>query len=152
MCGNGERTGNVDVVTLAMNLYTQGVDPRLDFSNINAVAHCAEFCNQLPIHPRHPYVGDLVFTAFSGSPQDGIKKGLAALDPNGIWDVPYLPIDPSDLGRTYEPTIRVNSQSGKDGVPYLLERDCHPVLPRRRQIEFSRVVQTAADSTGKELS
>jgi 2-isopropylmalate synthase len=150
--GNGERTGNVDVVTLAMNLYTQGVDPQLDFSNINAVAHCAEFCNQLPIHPRHPYVGDLVFTAFSGSHQDAIKKGLAALDTNGVWEVPYLPIDPSDLGRSYESIIRVNSQSGKGGVAYLLERDYQLVLPRRLQIEFSRVVQSAADTTGKELS
>ena len=150
--GNGERTGNVDVVTLAMNLYTQGVDPKLDFSNINAVAHCAEACNQLPIHPRHPYVGDLVFTAFSGSHQDAIKKGLAALDPQGAWEVPYLPIDPSDLGRSYESIIRVNSQSGKGGVAYLLERDYQLVLPRRLQIEFSRVVQSAADTTGKELS
>ena len=150
--GNGERTGNVDVVTLAMNLYTQGVDPKLDFSNINAVAHCAEACTQLPIHPRHPYVGDLVFTAFSGSHQDAIKKGLAALDPSGIWEVPYLPIDPSDLGRTYESIIRVNSQSGKGGVAYLLERDYQLVLPRRLQIEFSRVVQETADTTGKELS
>ena len=150
--GNGERTGNVDIVTLAMNLYTQGVDPGLDFSNINAVAHCAEVCTQLPIHPRHPYVGDLVFTAFSGSHQDAIKKGLAALDPNGVWEVPYLPIDPSDLGRSYESIIRVNSQSGKGGVAYLLERDYQLVLPRRLQIEFSRVVQSAADTTGKELS
>jgi 2-isopropylmalate synthase len=150
--GNGERTGNVDIVTLAMNLYTQGVDPRLDFSNINAIAHCAEACTQLPIHPRHPYVGDLVFTAFSGSHQDAIKKGLAALDPNGIWEVPYLPIDPSDLGRSYESIIRVNSQSGKGGVAYLLERDYQLVLPRRLQIEFSRVVQAAADTSGKELS
>ena len=150
--GNGERTGNVDVVTLAMNLYTQGVDPQLDFSNINAVAHCAEACTQLPIHPRHPYVGDLVFTAFSGSHQDAIKKGLAALDPQGVWEVPYLPIDPSDLGRSYESIIRVNSQSGKGGVAYLLERDYQLVLPRRLQIEFSRVVQSAADTTGKELS
>ena len=150
--GNGERTGNVDVVTLAMNLYTQGVDPQLDFSNINAVAHCAEACNQLPIHPRHPYVGDLVFTAFSGSHQDAIKKGLAALAANAIWDVPYLPIDPSDLGRSYESIIRVNSQSGKGGVAYLLERDYQLVLPRRLQIEFSRVVQATTDTTGKELS
>jgi 2-isopropylmalate synthase len=150
--GNGERTGNVDVVTLAMNLYTQGVDPQLDFSNINAVAHCAEACNQLPIHPRHPYVGDLVFTAFSGSHQDAIKKGLAALDANAIWDVPYLPIDPSDLGRSYASIIRVNSQSGKGGVAYLLERDYQLVLPRRLQIEFSRVVQATTDTTGKELS
>jgi 2-isopropylmalate synthase len=150
--GNGERTGNVDVVTLAMNLYTQGVDPKLDFSNINAIAHCAESCTQLPIHPRHPYVGDLVFTAFSGSHQDAIKKGLAALDPQGVWEVPYLPIDPSDLGRSYESIIRVNSQSGKGGVAYLLERDYQLVLPRRLQIEFSRVVQAAADTTGKELT
>ncbi|MEP7243006.1 MAG: 2-isopropylmalate synthase [Gammaproteobacteria bacterium] len=150
--GNGERTGNVDIVTLALNLYTQGVDPGLDFSNINAVARCAEACNQLPIHPRHPYVGDLVFTAFSGSHQDAIKKGLAALAPEGIWEVPYLPIDPSDLGRSYESIIRVNSQSGKGGVAYLLERDYQLTLPRRLQIEFSRVVQEAADATGKELA
>jgi len=150
--GNGERTGNVDVVTLAMNLYTQGVDPKLDFSNINAIARCVESCTQLPIHPRHPYVGDLVFTAFSGSHQDAIKKGLAAREAAGAWDVPYLPIDPSDLGRSYESIIRVNSQSGKGGVAYLLERDYQLVLPRRLQIEFSRVVQAAADTTGKELS
>jgi 2-isopropylmalate synthase len=150
--GNGERTGNVDIVTLALNMYTQGISPNLDFSDINAVARCAEFCNQLPIHPRHPYVGDLVFTAFSGSHQDAIKKGLAALEPAGIWDVPYLPIDPADVGRSYESIIRVNSQSGKGGVAYLLERDYQLVLPRRLQIEFSRVVQQAADSSGKELS
>ncbi len=150
--GNGERTGNVDIVTVALNLYTQGVDPGLDFSNINAVARCAEACTQLPIHPRHPYVGDLVFTAFSGSHQDAIKKGLAALEPDGPWEVPYLPIDPSDLGRSYESIIRVNSQSGKGGVAYLLERDYQLVLPRRLQIEFSRVVQEAADATGKELA
>jgi 2-isopropylmalate synthase len=150
--GNGERTGNVDIVTLALNMYTQGISPNLDFSDINAVARCAEFCNQLPIHPRHPYVGDLVFTAFSGSHQDAIKKGLAALEPAGPWDVPYLPIDPADVGRSYESIIRVNSQSGKGGVAYLLERDYQLVLPRRLQIEFSRVVQRAADSSGKELS
>jgi len=150
--GNGERTGNVDIVNLALNLYTQGVDPGLDFSNINAIARCAESCTQLPIHPRHPYVGDLVFTAFSGSHQDAIKKGLAALEPNGLWEVPYLPIDPADLGRSYESIIRVNSQSGKGGVAYLLERDYQLVLPRRLQIEFSRVVQDAADATGKELA
>ncbi|MDB6090321.1 MAG: 2-isopropylmalate synthase, partial [Gammaproteobacteria bacterium] len=150
--GNGERTGNVDIVTLALNLYTQGVAPGLDFSNINAIAHCAEACTQLPIHPRHPYVGDLVFTAFSGSHQDAIKKGLAARDAAGVWDVPYLPIDPSDLGRSYESIIRVNSQSGKGGVAYLLERDYQLVLPRRLQIEFSRVVQAAADTSGKELT
>jgi len=150
--GNGERTGNVDIVTLALNLYTQGVDPRLDFSNINAIARCAEACTQLPIHPRHPYVGDLVFTAFSGSHQDAIKKGLAALEPGGVWEVPYLPIDPSDLGRSYDSIIRVNSQSGKGGVAYLLEREYELTLPRRLQIEFSRVVQEAADTSGKELT
>src|ERR1700761_3341274 len=150
--GNGERTGNVDIVTLALNLYTQGVKPGLDFSNINEVARCAEACNQLPIHPRHPYVGDLVFTAFSGSHQDAIKKGFAALKPGALWDVPYLPIDPQDLGRTYDSIIRVNSQSGKGGVAYLLERDHQYVLPRRLQIEFSQVVQAAADATGKELT
>jgi len=150
--GNGERTGNVDVVTLALNLYTQGVDPKLDFSNINEAARCAEGCNQLPIHPRHPYVGDLVFTAFSGSHQDAIKKGLAARAAGDLWDVPYLPIDPSDLGRSYDSIIRVNSQSGKGGVAYLLERDYQLVMPRRLQIEFSQVVQAAADITGKELT
>jgi 2-isopropylmalate synthase len=150
--GNGERTGNVDVVTLALNLYTQGIDPRLDFSNINEAARCAEGCNQLPIHPRHPYVGDLVFTAFSGSHQDAIKKGLAARTEGELWDVPYLPIDPSDLGRSYDSIIRVNSQSGKGGVAYLLERDFQLVMPRRLQIEFSQVVQAAADITGKELT
>jgi 2-isopropylmalate synthase len=150
--GNGERTGNVDIVTLAMNLYTQGVHPGLDFSNINEAARCVEDCNQLPIHPRHPYVGDLVFTAFSGSHQDAIKKGLAARANGGVWEVPYLPIDPRDLGRTYESVIRVNSQSGKGGIAYLLERDYGLVLPRRLQIEFSRVVQEVTDATGKELS
>src|SRR5450631_1216766 len=150
--GNGERTGNVDVVTLALNLYTQGIDPALDLSNINEIARGAESCNQLPIHPRHPYVGDLVFTAFSGSHQDAIKKGLAARAGGDLWDVPYLPIDPADLGRSYDSIIRVNSQSGKGGVAYLLERDYQLVMPRRLQIEFSQVVQAAADITGKELS
>jgi 2-isopropylmalate synthase len=150
--GNGERTGNVDIVTLALNLYTQGIDPKLDFSNINEAARCAEACNQLPIHPRHPYVGDLVFTAFSGSHQDAIKKGLAARAEGDLWDVPYLPIDPSDVGRSYDSIIRVNSQSGKGGVAYLLERDYQLVMPRRLQIEFSQVVQSAADITGKELT
>jgi 2-isopropylmalate synthase len=150
--GNGERTGNVDLVTLALNLYTQGIDPALDFSNINEAARCAETCNQLPIHPRHPYVGDLVFTAFSGSHQDAIKKGLAARADTDIWDVPYLPVDPSDLGRSYDSIIRVNSQSGKGGVAYLLERDFQLIMPRRLQIEFSQVVQARADITGKELS
>src|SRR5476651_1668045 len=150
--GNGERTGNVDIVTLALNLYSQGIDPKLNFSNINETARCAEACNQLPIHPRHPYVGDLVFTAFSGSHQDAIKKGLAARSDSDIWDVPYLPVDPSDLGRSYDSIIRVNSQSGKGGVAYLLERDYQLVMPRRLQIEFSQVVQAAADITGKELT
>ena len=150
--GNGERTGNVDIVTLALNLYSQGVDPKLDFSNINEAARCAETCNQLPIHPRHPYVGDLVFTAFSGSHQDAIKKGLSSRSEADIWDVPYLPIDPTDLGRSYDSIIRVNSQSGKGGVAYLLEREFQLIMPRRLQIEFSQVVQTAADITGKELT
>lgn len=150
--GNGERTGNVDVVTLALNLYTQGVHPGLDFSNINEAARCAEFCNQLPIHPRHPYVGDLVFTAFSGSHQDAIRKGFAARREAEIWEVPYLPLDPRDLGRTYESVIRVNSQSGKGGIAYLLERDYGLTMPRRLQIEFSQVVQAVTDATGKELT
>ncbi len=150
--GNGERTGNVDVVTLALNLYSQGVHPGLDFSNINEAARSAEYCNQLPIHPRHPYVGDLVFTAFSGSHQDAIKKGFAARREGEIWEVPYLPLDPRDLGRTYESVIRVNSQSGKGGIAYLLERDYGLTMPRRLQIEFSQVVQAVTDATGKELT
>ena len=150
--GNGERTGNVDIVTLALNLYTQGVAPHLDFSNINEAARCVEHCNQLPIHPRHPYVGDLVFTAFSGSHQDAIKKGFAARKEGDLWEIPYLPIDPRDVGRSYESIIRVNSQSGKGGISYLLERDYDLAMPRRLQIEFSQVVQAIADATGKELS
>ena len=150
--GNGERTGNVDIVTLALNLFTQGIDPGLDLSDINAVVRCAEYCNQLPVHPRHPYAGELVFTAFSGSHQDAIKKGLAAIAGQEIWDVPYLPIDPADLGRTYEAVIRVNSQSGKGGIAYLLEKDHGLRLPRRLQIEFSQTVQALADATGKELT
>ncbi len=149
--GNGERTGNVDLVTLALNLYTQGIDPKLDFSNINDVARTVEHCNQLPIHPRHPYVGDLVFTAFSGSHQDAIKKGFAVQESETVWEIPYLPIDPADLGRTYESVIRVNSQSGKGGMAFLLERDYNLNLPRRLQIEFSKVVQQAMDRTGKEM-
>ncbi|MEO0409644.1 MAG: 2-isopropylmalate synthase, partial [Cyanobacteria bacterium P01_A01_bin.135] len=150
--GNGERTGNVDLVTLAMNLYTQGIHPGLDFSHISEVARTVEDCTQLPIHPRHPYVGDLVFTAFSGSHQDAIKKGFAAHDPDGIWDIPYLPIDPADLGRTYESVIRVNSQSGKGGMAFLLERDYGLALPRRMQIEFSQVVQRVMDERGQEVT
>ena len=150
--GNGERTGNVDIVTLALNLYTQGVDPGLDFSNINEAARCVEYCNQLPIHPRHPYVGDLVFTAFSGSHQDAIRKGFAERKEDGLWEIPYLPIDPRDVGRTYESVIRVNSQSGKGGVAYLLEQEYHVSLPRRLQIEFSPQVQAVTDSSGKEVT
>lgn len=150
--GNGERTGNVDIVTLALNLFTQGIDPGLDLSDINAVVRCAEYCNQIPVHPRHPYAGELVFTAFSGSHQDAIKKGLAANAGQSWWDVPYLPIDPADVGRTYEAVIRVNSQSGKGGIAYLLEKDHGLRLPRRLQIELSRTVQALADTTGKELT
>ncbi len=150
--GNGERTGNVDLVTLALNLYSQGIDPGLDFSDINEVARIVEHCTQLPIHPRHPYVGDLVFTAFSGSHQDAIKKGFAVQQPNAIWEVPYLPLDPGDVGRSYESVVRVNSQSGKGGIAFLLERDRNLILPRRLQIEFSQVVQRVMDSSGKELT
>ncbi len=152
--GNGERTGNVDVVTLALNMFTQNVDPRLDFSDINDTMRVAEHCNQLPVHPRHPYVGDLVFTAFSGSHQDAIKKGLAAMEQSNsnVWEVPYLPIDPKDVGRSYEAVIRINSQSGKGGIAYVMETDYGVEMPRRLQIEFSRVVQEQADSGGAELS
>ncbi len=151
--GNGERTGNVDLVTLALNLYSQGVDPLLDFSDIDAIRRVVEHCNQLPVHPRHPYGGDLVFTAFSGSHQDAIKKGFAArrIGNDPLWEIPYLPIDPTDLGRGYEAVIRINSQSGKGGVAYVLEQDYGLELPRRLQIEFSGVVQAAADGSGKEL-
>ena len=152
--GNGERTGNVDIVTLALNMLTQGVDPHLDFSNINPIMREAEYCNQLPVHPRHPYAGDLVFTAFSGSHQDAIKKGLTELRNSNqeLWEVPYLPIDPSDVGRSYEAVIRINSQSGKGGVAYLLEKDHGLSMPRRLQIEFSQVIQKIADESGKEIS
>jgi 2-isopropylmalate synthase len=149
--GNGERCGNVDLVTLALNLYSQGIDPQLDFSDINSIARVAEECTALPIHPRHPYAGDLVFTAFSGSHQDAIRKGLALQDPAGLWEVPYLPIDPADLGRTYDTLIRVNSQSGKGGIAYLLERDHGVVMPRRMQVEFSAVVQAHADAAESEI-
>ncbi|MDB5991360.1 MAG: leuA [Herbaspirillum sp.] len=150
--GNGERTGNVDLVTLALNLYTQGVNPGLNFSDIDVVRQCVEECNQLPVHPRHPYAGDLVFTAFSGSHQDAIKKGFAKQQADAIWEVPYLPIDPADLGRSYDAVIRVNSQSGKGGMAYLLEMEYGLALPRRLQIEFSRAIQQEADATGKEIA
>ena len=152
--GNGERTGNVDIVTLGLNMFTQGVDPTLDFSNINDLVETAEFCNQLPIHERHPYAGKLVHTAFSGSHQDAIRKGMEALaDANqDIWEVPYLPIDPGDIGRTFEAIIRVNSQSGKAGSAYLLEADHQVRLPRGAEIEFSGIVQREADRTGKEIT
>ena len=150
--GNGERSGNLDVVTLALNLYTQGIDPALDFSDIAAVARIAEECTALPIHPRHPYVGDLVFTAFSGSHQDAIAKGFAAQKPDALWRVPYLPVDPKDLGRTYDSIVRVNSQSGKGGISYLLQRDYGIVMPRRMQVEFSAIVQAMADGSETELS
>ena len=150
--GNGERTGNVCLVTLALNLYTQGIHPGLDFSDIDEVRRCVEYCNQLPVHPRHPYAGDLVFTAFSGSHQDAIKKGFAVQKPDALWEVPYLPIDPADLGRSYDAVIRVNSQSGKGGVSYLLEHEHGLVLPRRLQIEFSRAIQRVTDETGREVT
>jgi 2-isopropylmalate synthase len=150
--GNGERTGNVDLVTLAMNLYTQGVHPGLDFSDIDAVRQLVEECNELPVHPRHPYAGDLVYTAFSGSHQDAIKKGFAQQKADAIWEVPYLPIDPADLGRNYDAVIRVNSQSGKGGMAYLLEQEYGLALPRRLQIEFSRAVQKLADASGREVA
>ena len=151
LLGNGERTGNVDLITLALNLYTQGIDPGLDFSDLPGVIECAEFCNQLPVHQRHPYAGELVFTAFSGSHQDAIKKGFAMQAGKALWEVPYLPLDPNDIGRTYEEIIRVNSQSGKGGVAYLLERDYSVRLPRKLQIEFSRVIQKISDQTGREI-
>jgi len=150
--GNGERTGNVDLVTLALNMYTQGVAPGLDFSDINAVAREFEDCTRLPIHPRHPYVGDLVFTAFSGSHQDAIRKGFAAHKADAPWNIPYLPIDPADLGRSYDSVIRVNSQSGKGGIAYLLETGYGVVMPRRLQVEFAGVVQRETDAHGGEMS
>jgi 2-isopropylmalate synthase len=150
--GNGERTGNVDLVNLALNLYTQGVSPGLDFSDIDDVRRCVEHCNQLPVHPRHPYAGDLVYTSFSGSHQDAIKKAFAARQEGDLWDMPYLPVDPKDLGRNYDAVIRVNSQSGKGGISYLLEAEYGLELPRRLQIEFSQVVQAEMDDTGKEMT
>jgi 2-isopropylmalate synthase len=152
--GNGERTGNCDIVTVALNMYTQGVSPGLDFSDIDEVIQTVEYCNQLPVHPRHPYAGELVFTAFSGSHQDAIKKGFAAQEARNdqMWDVPYLPIDPKDLGRDYEAVIRVNSQSGKGGVAWVLQQDKGLKLPKRMQADFSRVVQNLADTTSSELN
>ncbi|WP_422774513.1 2-isopropylmalate synthase [Plantactinospora sp. WMMC1484] len=159
--GNGERTGNVDLVTLGLNLFSQGIDPQIDFSNIDDVKRAVEYCNQLPVHERHPYAGDLVYTAFSGSHQDAINKGFDALHADAkaagvpvdefAWAVPYLPIDPKDLGRTYEAVIRVNSQSGKGGVAYVMKTEHHLDLPRRLQIEFSGVVQRVTDDGGGEV-
>jgi 2-isopropylmalate synthase len=151
--GNGERTGNVDLVTLAMNLFMQGVDPELDISDIDALRRVAEHCNRLPVHPRHPYAGDLVYTAFSGSHQDAIKKGMEALPRNyAVWEVPYLPIDPKHVGRSYEAVIRVNSQSGKGGVAYIMKIEHGFDLPRRLQIEFSKTIQAITEDTGTEIS
>jgi 2-isopropylmalate synthase len=151
--GNGERTGNVDVVTLAMNLFAQGVDPELDIADIDALRRVAEYCNRLPVHPRHPYVGDLVYTAFSGSHQDAIKKGMEALPRDyAVWEVPYLPIDPKHVGRTYEAVIRVNSQSGKGGVAYIMKAEHGFDLPRRLQIEFSKTIQAITEDSGTEIS
>ncbi len=151
--GNGERTGNCDLVTVALNMYTQGLDPKLDFSDIDEIIKTVEYCNQLPVHPRHPYAGELVFTAFSGSHQDAIKKGFAAQESRNddFWEVPYLPIDPADLGRSYEAVIRVNSQSGKGGFAWVLEQDQGLKLPKKMQAHFSRRVQELADETGREL-
>ncbi|WP_188236846.1 2-isopropylmalate synthase [Sphingopyxis sp. LK2115] len=152
--GNGERTGNTCLVTIALNMYTQGVDPQLDFSNIDEVIGVVEYCNQLPVHPRHPYGGALVYTAFSGSHQDAIKKGFAARERQNDerWEVPYLPIDPADLGRSYEAVIRVNSQSGKGGVAWVLEQDKGLKLPKKMQASFSHIVQALADETSRELT
>jgi 2-isopropylmalate synthase len=152
--GNGERTGNVDLITLALNLFTQGVDPGLDLSALDEAKRIVEECNELPVHPRHPYAGDLVYTAFSGSHQDAIKKGMYAQERSGsdLWDVPYLPIDPVDVGRTYEAIIRVNSQSGKGGVAYLMETEHHLELPRGLQVDFAQKVQELTDLRGGELT
>ncbi len=160
--GQGERTGNVDLVTLGMNLFSQGVDPQLDFSQIDEIRRTAEYCNQMEVHPRHPYAGDLVYTAFSGSHQDAIKKGFEAMEADAAaagkqvddieWAVPYLPIDPKDVGRSYEAVIRVNSQSGKGGIAYVLKNDHKLDLPRRMQIEFSRIIQAKTDAEGGEVT
>ena len=151
--GNGERTGNVDLITLAMNLFTQGIAPNLDISNVNELIRMAEYCTQLPVHPRHPYAGELVFTAFSGSHQDAINKGFKHMKASNqpLWEVPYLPIDPMDLGRSYEAVVRINSQSGKGGIAYIMETEHGIELPRRLQIEFSKVVQQIADGEGVEV-
>ena len=150
--GNGERTGNVDVVTLALNMYTQGVDPGLDFSDVPAAVRCFEACNELPVPARHPYAGSLVFTAFAGSHQDAIRKGFAAQDADGVWRVPYLAIDPREIGRSYEAIVRVNSQSGKGGVAFVLEQEYGIALPYGLQVEFSRTIQAIADRTGGEVT
>jgi len=160
--GHGERTGNVDLVTLGLNLFSQGIDPKIDFSDIDEIRRTVEYCTNLPVHPRHPYAGDLVYTAFSGSHQDAIKKGLEVLEKTAAsqgkslheipWEAPYLPIDPHDVGRTYEAVIRVNSQSGKGGMAYIMKSEHHLDLPRRLQMEFSRVVQVHTDSQGGEVS
>jgi 2-isopropylmalate synthase len=152
--GNGERTGNVDIVTMALNLFTQGVDPGLDLSDINAIRETVEHCNQLPVHQRHPYVGELVYTAFSGSHQDAIKKGFEAQEKRNepVFQVPYLPIDPKDVGRSYEAVIRINSQSGKGGMAYILRADHGLDLPRSLQVEFSKIAQERMDADGKELT
>ena len=150
--GNGERTGNVDLVNIALNLYTQGVPPGLDFSDIDEIRRTVEYCNQLPVHPRHPYVGDLVYTSFSGSHQDAIKKAFSVRKESDVWELPYLPIDPKDLGRSYEAVIRVNSQSGKGGISYLLQTEYGLELPRRLQIEFSHAVQMVMDAEGREVT
>jgi 2-isopropylmalate synthase len=152
--GNGERTGNVDLITIALNLLTQGVDPELDLSSLDEARAIVEECNELPVHPRHPYVGELVYTAFSGSHQDAIKKGMHAQERSGAgaWDVPYLPIDPNDVGRSYEAIIRVNSQSGKGGVAYLMQSEHHLELPRGLQVDFAQKVQAIADARGGELT
>jgi 2-isopropylmalate synthase len=152
--GNGERTGNVDVITLAMNMVSQGVDSKLDMSNMRELRATAEYCNQLPVHPRHPYAGDLVFTAFSGSHQDAINKGLKAMESSNsrAWDVPYLPIDPLDVGANYEAVIRINSQSGKGGISYIMETEFGIQMPRALQVEFSGAVQKISDSSGEEQS
>jgi 2-isopropylmalate synthase len=150
--GNGERTGNVDLITVALNLYTQGIDPGLRFADIDEIRRFYEESTQMPVHPRHPYAGDLVFTAFSGSHQDAIKKGFVQQETTKVWNVPYLPVDPKDLGRSYDAVIRVNSQSGKGGISYLLEREYGLSMPRRLQIEFSKVVQQHTDTTGKEVT